>query len=108
MCSVTGVSDDTWRNVADRFVLLALETDSDSREYEINSPEHAASSGLYRFKYSYDDYKEDGTLEEFLNEWNLPTNLVLDRQLAKQLMPIFTEVASEYYFDSYDDEFEDW
>ena len=109
MCSeIAGASEDVWRKIADHYVVLALEWDSDSHSYEINSPEHAAVAGLNRFKEIYEDAQADGELEEWLTDWNLPTDLVLTKQLAKELMPIFTEVASEYDFDSYDDSFEDW
>lgn len=109
MCSeIAGASEDAWKDVADNYILLALEYDSDSHSYEINSPEHAAVAGLNQFKGFYDSAKEDGDLEEWLADNGLPTDLVLTKQLAKELMPIFTEVASKYDFDSYDDSFEDW
>lgn len=108
MCSIAGVSDDIWRKIADLYITIAIERDADSHSYEINSPEHAASSGLYLFKDRYDEAVEYNELDEFLTRLGLPADFVPTRAIAKQLMPLFTEVASSYSFDSYDDEFEDW
>lgn len=108
-CAIAGVDDSVWKKVADNFVTVALEHDTDSHTYEINSPEHAAVSGLNSFRDMFNEADEYGELADFLSNLKLPADLKLTKALAKQLKPIFLESASKYNFDEeYDDSFSDW
>ena len=102
---LSGMSEADLLELADRFVLSALEWDGDSRAYEIHTPEQAAVAGLQRMKISFEDAIDYDELEDWLDYHRLPSDFQCTRENANFLKPYFQKAAQKYDFSSpYDDE----